>query len=300
LQSSVMHSVVIIIEEGRSIPADVLQDLKKKKKASVDRLLPQFHLPQMTADQGNQPSGAMAATGAQCLSDSQVKSYRNEVITALQEYCAELINAGLLGFVISRDSEPAYSYVLRTAKISPDSVKHHPTDVKYDTSAPQGSRTIYTDVIEARGKACHTTAEHAHYLADARTVPLSGFIKPLPQRVRELEADMPAWLKHYVTVMEGTIIREEVHEREDEAYETKWQSVVKRVYKASPAFTLGDLVLAGWSNDDFKLDENTKRASQGEGPGIGGIVCGIAALGLLIWACPAAAAWIGRKALFKI
>lgn len=294
LHAAVSHSVVITPAPGKVIPTLVLQDLQTRKRTALRELLPSFHLQPPPAALTSRQPDATLATGSMCLCDALFASWRDSVANTLASYIVDMVDAGLLGFVMERaGNRIAYTYVIRAAEISPSSVKQHPTTVLFKPQEPLGSRRIHTTTTEAEGQSRHATEEHVHHLADSQTVPLGTATCPLPQRLVEFRRIIPSWLFPFLTVTEGTIVQEEVHTRDE--YQTQWQTTVSTVIKASPAICFGDLVLAGWSDTDFEIDAKTRLATKQIG--LGGIVLGGLALGALILVCPKAVAFIGRKIL---
>lgn len=255
LQAAVEHSVVVTIAPGKTIPAANYQEMLRRKQAVIKELLPSYHYP--TA-----PAELLKNLGTDTISalmDSSFQTYRTQVIDSIANYASELISNGLLGFTTGSNSAPAYSYTLHTMELDP-SVFTSEQQIDFNPTAPQGERTTYTTRSKGSGAGRHVTAEHTHYLgADAKTVSLKTARVSLPQRVTALKRTLPEWTLPYLTVTTGTIIREEIDERDQ--YHTEWQSdVITDQWKGSPALTLGEIVLAGWSDSDFESDQQIRLA----------------------------------------
>lgn len=280
LWEAVAHSVVITVEPGKKITAPVLQNLQQMKRGTLGGLLPPFTKPQPSAELASRWPDAACVSGL-CLADPLFISFRDQVVETLALYVSDLVDAGLLGFIIECDAtQAAYSYVIRAVEISPTSVTRQPTIREYNADAPPGLRTTYTTTTDAAGKSRHTTQEHVHHLTGSQTIPLTTFTQRPPQRIVEFRKSIPNWVIPFLAVTEGTIVREEIHTMDE--YHTQWQTSVSTAIKASPAISLGDLVLAGWSDTDFTVEAQTRQAAE-EKSSLGGFLLSAAALGVLVF-----------------
>lgn len=258
LQSAVTHSVAVTVVKDKKVPAANYRDLTERKQVSLRPQLPSFDYPVLPEELRRRWRQSSACAQV-CLTDSLFLSYRSAVVEALGGYARELIKCGLLGFMMDSDTEPGYTYTVHTVEVDPDGFETLQS-VSFNEEAPAGNRRTYTTRSKGKGSSRHVTVEHVHFLgSDHRTVPFRPGGEPLPQRVRALQETLPKWLVPHLTLTTGSIVREEVHERDE--YATEWESeVITQQSKASPALSLGVIVLAGWSNSDLESDLQTARA----------------------------------------
>lgn len=259
LKTAVEHSVVATVASGKKIPLANYQDILERKRAAIKELLPSYHYPDIPGKLQNKWGADTPVSGACCLMDDAFQGYRTQVVDSVANYACELMANGLLGFTMGSNATSAYSYTLQTMELDPNTfTSEHTVDV--DPTAIQGQRTTYATRSKGSGVTRHVTAEHTHHLgADAKTMPFKAARIKLPQRVIPFTRTLPEWLLPYLTITTGTIIREEIDERDQ--YHTEWKSdVITDQQKGSPALALGEIVLAGWSDSDFELERQTKQA----------------------------------------
>lgn len=293
LQAAVEHSVVVTIATGKKIPNANYQDLLQRKRASVKPLLPIYHYPSLPADLQNKWPLTTPVNGPSCLMDSAFQAMCTQVVDSVTNYACELMANGLLGF--TRGSNSAYSYTLHTMELDPSAFTSEHT-VETDPTARWGERITDTMWSKGSGAARHVTTEHTHYLgADTKTVPLKTTRVNLPQRVATLKRTLPEWTLPYLTVTTGTIIREEIDERDQ--YHTEWQSdVITTQWKRSPALALGEIVLAGWSDSDFESECRIRLAIIADGHAGLWILGGLAVAAVICILFPGVGAAVARVA----
>lgn len=296
LKDAVGHSVAVTVTSGKKMPAANYQDLLLRKQAGIKKLLPIYHYPTPPTGLQNKWPPATSVSGASCLMDSAFQAYRTQVIDSITGYACQLISHGLLGFTMGPDSTQAYSYTLHAMELDPGVFTSEQT-VEVDPTAPEGQRTTYTTRSKGSGATRHVTAEHVHYLgADAKTVPFKTAGVNFPQRVIPFKRTLPEWIIPYLTLTTGTIIHEEVHECDQ--YHTQWQSdVITNQWKGSPALTLGEIVLAGWSDSDFESEQQTRQATSSGGNAGWWVLGGIAAAVAICILFPGVAPAVGRVAV---
>lgn len=202
--------------------------------------------------------------------------------SALAAYAGQLVRSGDLGIVVYRgdDGTAAYTYSLRRMQISADAAVEDGGSkvIAEDPGAPDKERKTYAKLEHIAGEARIIKAEHVHHLRGATEVPLPDFRGQKPLRVETLLTALPPWVLPHLHVLEGTIVQEEEYGLDEETGRIVVTRVVK-TWKMSPAITLGDLVLTGWSSDDLTVDEQPYRSS---GTGKKLLVAGVVAVLLLL------------------
>ena len=198
---------------------------------------------------------------AVCVAAFPAESADSRLIVALAaeiaRYAGSLVERGLLGFIVYRaGGKGAYSYLLRRTTVLTDEmhIVEEERQTGYDPRAPYGQRITYTSIVDHQGVVRHVTEEHVHHLRDWRDACLSSTylvrMAPWARRVRDV---IPPWIARHVQMVTGTIVEEEVHEL-DPVTNTWSLPRVAHVWKGSPAFRFGDLVLTGWSSSDLGAD----------------------------------------------
>ena len=96
---------------------------------------------------------------------------------------------------------------------------------------------------------------HAHELFNAARYAFPAPAVPKPRHVLRLWPKIPSWMHHHLFVVEGDMLRESVDTIEKPVgTRDMTEEVSRRVVRSgvlySPAVTLGDYVLTGWSKAD--------------------------------------------------
>ncbi len=262
LRAAVAHSVVVSAHDPL-----IRAEFGKTAWETVQKVLPGY----------DEPAACRLVLGATSAHSPCAVALAEEIA----RYAGALVERGLLGFIVYRaDQTGAYSYVLRRTTVLTDDTRRFVEGTRkigVDPQAPIGQRVTYRAIEDHQGTVRRVTEEHVHHLQGWRETPLSSAgllpMAPWARRVRDV---IPAWIARHVQVVEGTIVLEEVHERDAETNEWRLPRVA-RVWKASPAFRLGDLVLTGWSSSDLLAkasaeDQPWLRAARRRAPGKKGML----------------------------
>lgn len=92
-------------------------------------------------------------------------------------------------------------------------------------------------------------ARHEHHVMNAYQTSLENSKVVIPLAVQEMIAAIPGWLAPYISVIDGTLFREQIISRD---YRTSDWSQVRvstvdlPVHDGEPAVLIGNVVLAGW------------------------------------------------------
>lgn len=194
--------------------------------------------------------------------DPDHQKAKAQVAAAVASYAGELLRSGELGFVVYRGEAgtAAYTYCLRRVYLAPGTVPGTPVKqegsslrwdvVADDPDAPEGERRIYGDLEVIDGQCRIVKEQHVHHLRRVRERELIHFRDSKPLRVTRLLATLPQLVLPHLRVIEGTIVQEEEYGLDEDTGRIVATRIAK-TWKDSPAVTLGDLVLTGWSSDDL-------------------------------------------------
>lgn len=156
----------------------------------------------------------------------------------IAHFAALLMKKQFLGYVLYRDPETgtaAYCYYRHRHDLS-----------GYGEEVPPDGGKIVAHATGRKRKELYL-----HTLRDMREVPLTEFSERLPERVAAYRQQIPEWVAPHLRVLSGTIVQEDVHLLGEETKREQWETS-RLVPKHSPAYTLGDLVLTGWCEDDLQ------------------------------------------------
>jgi hypothetical protein len=103
---------------------------------------------------------------------------------------------------------------------------------------------------------------HEHHVMNAEARELKREIHPIPRKHDELIDQIPEWLHPHLRVLEGTLILEQIVERQ--IGENQWQSepILRSTHvthQIDPAILLGHFVLTGWGQRDVDREIHRRR-----------------------------------------
>ncbi len=122
-----------------------------------------------------------------------------------------------------------------------------------------GRRTIEQTV--GRGRHHHRFARHQHDVMQAIRTSVRDSRVVMPPQVQRLCEAIPAWLYPFVQVIDGTIIRERIIERDVGA--DQWADVRLRdepIIGYEPAVIIGTFVLTGWGPREVQSEIQRREA----------------------------------------
>ena len=122
-----------------------------------------------------------------------------------------------------------------------------------------GRRTIEQTV--GRGRHHHRFARHQHDVMQAIHTSVLDSRVVMPPQVQRLCEAIPAWLYPFVQVIDGTIIRERIIERDVGA--DQWADVRLRdepIIGYEPAVIIGTFVLTGWGPREVQAEIQRREA----------------------------------------
>lgn len=103
---------------------------------------------------------------------------------------------------------------------------------------------------------------HEHHVMNAEARQLGQVCHPIPREHDELIDQIPEWLHPHLRVLEGTLILEQIVERQ--LGENQWQSEpilrsTHETHELDPAILLGHFVLTGWGQRDVDREIHRRR-----------------------------------------
>jgi hypothetical protein len=119
--------------------------------------------------------------------------------------------------------------------------------------SPSGRRVLRIDTVtEVETTTDHRRwTQHEHHLADA-TAAATGYTRwAVPSRVLHLMESAPDWVRRHLLIVEGTrIVERSVTWESNKTSDRILDQRDVPVYAPDPALTLGEFVLAGWSEPE--------------------------------------------------
>lgn len=246
LARQTVHASVVIKASSQTRS----QDLAKAKRAVIEKLLPTFKSSRVPYDLVL----PKPVTLAELRAHRGYSEAREAAVRSLVDDATQLVECGLLGRRIydrtAAANHGAYSYILRHVTESLEVSSTPWKETGYDPKAPLGSRRTMQRAKKRHAWERNLTEQHVHHLENISLSPFATYTKSLPSWAQPLRKIVPTWVKPDVQVIEGKIVREEVSILDN--YTREWESTVVEQEKLSPAIVLGDLVLAGWSDQDLQ------------------------------------------------
>lgn len=152
-------------------------------------------------------------------------------------------------------------------------------------------------------------ARHEHHVMNAYQTSLENSKVVIPLAVQEMIAAIPSWLAPYISVIDGTLFREQIISRD---YRTSDWSQVRvstvdlPIHDGEPAVLIGNVVLAGWGPTEIakeldrraEISREQSRVAQHElesKPSVAPCVpplCHVAAVLMMVLAFSVSPGWI--------
>lgn len=117
-----------------------------------------------------------------------------------------------------------------------------------------GRRTV--EETRGQGRHVHRFARHQHDVIQAVHTSIGNSRVVMPPQVERLCAAVPEWLDPFVQVIDGTIVRERIIERDTRV--DQWADRTQRdepIIGCEPGVILGSFVLTGWGPREVKAEE---------------------------------------------
>jgi len=117
-----------------------------------------------------------------------------------------------------------------------------------------GRRTV--EETRGQGRHLHRFARHQHDVIQAVHTSIGNSRVVMPPQVQRLCEAVPEWLYPFVQVIDGTIVRERIIERDTRV--DQWADRTQRdepIIGCEPGVILGSFVLTGWGPREVKAEE---------------------------------------------
>lgn len=122
-----------------------------------------------------------------------------------------------------------------------------------------------TTVDTRTGKHIHLFARHEHSVINAVRTSIGNSQVVMPPAVTELTRQIPGWLYPFVTVIDGTIFKELIVEREVGAEDFAQVTVRDEpIFGCEPAVLIGKYVLTGWGPTEVAQEQQRREAEERE------------------------------------
>lgn len=194
--------------------------------------------------------------------DESISDAAHEFAEQFLENLAKLVDRELIGLVEWLPNQCCRYFFFRRTIIQDNFGTSRSAGSGQDARPQSGQRSRST----SHGVHYHRFARHEHDLMNVVAASLDATgVKMLPQ-VLPLVNNIPTWLRPFVQVIDGQIIRERITEREQKT--TGWGEVQSRdepIYGDDPGVFLGPYLLTGWGPADIRREElrneqvNTRR-----------------------------------------
>jgi hypothetical protein len=122
-----------------------------------------------------------------------------------------------------------------------------------------GRRTV--EETRGQGRHLHRFARHQHDVIQAVHTSIGNSRVVMPPPVQRLCEAVPEWLDPFVQVIDGTIVRERIIERDTRV--DQWADRTQRdepIIGCEPGVILGSFVLTGWGPREVKAEELRREA----------------------------------------
>ena len=125
-----------------------------------------------------------------------------------------------------------------------------------------GIRYQEADEVES-GTHTHRLARHEYHTGDAFQTRIADTKVVLPPAVQELVAAIPDWLEPVVRIIDGTLVRALIIERdiETETWESR-KPLDRLVFKYEPGVVIDHIVLTGWGPREIDAELERRSAEQ--------------------------------------
>lgn len=131
-----------------------------------------------------------------------------------------------------------------------------------------GRQIVGRRIVEdtrGQGRHLHRFARHQHDVMQAVHTSIGNSLVVMPPQVQRLCEAVPDWLYPFIQVIDGTIVRERIIERDTRV--DQWADRTQRdepIIGCEPGVILGSFVLTGWGPREVKAEELRREAAAWE------------------------------------
>jgi len=163
----------------------------------------------------------------------------------------------------------AYHFFKRVVIQENDGASQTIEEVRFDQATERdpvtGRRIIgkkTTRIAQGKGRHTHRFARHQHDVMNAIRTSIDNNRVVMPPAVERLCHAVPEWLKPFVEVIDGTIFRERIIERDIQV--TNWEDVRvvdEPIVGHEPGVIIGSYVLTGWGPREVDAELRRRHTS---------------------------------------
>lgn len=257
------YHVVKFQVSGEHLPqarADALDKARRPLLTALDHVLVPLQ-PVLTAELIAQPLPAVQNSVLKLLQEAS-HTLTNQLFVSLHM----LVELNVVGIIDWKDERTCKLNFFRHA-IEQDQIESQ----KSTTVRRVERNTLVTEEWEQlRVRNRYFIERHEHHVMNAEARELGRAIHPIPRKHDELIDQIPEWLHPHLRVLEGTLILEQIVERQ--IREDQWQSEptlrsshteilrsTHETHELDPAILLGHFVLTGWGQRDVDREIHRRR-----------------------------------------
>lgn len=249
------YHVVQFQVSGEHLPqarADAMDKARRPLFTALDHVLVPLQ-PVLTAELIAQPLPVVQSSAMKLLQEAS-HTLANQLIVSLHM----LVELNVVGIIDWKDERTCKLNFFRHA------IEQEPIESQKTTTVRRTERnTLATEEWEQlRVRNRYFIERHEHHVMNAETRDLDQKCHPIPRQHAELIDQIPEWLHPHLRVLEGTLILEQIVERQ--IREDQWQSEpilrsTHETHEIDPAILLGHFVLTGWGQRDVDREIHRRR-----------------------------------------
>lgn len=249
------YHVVQFQVSGEQLPqarVDALDKARRPLLTALDHVLVPLQ-PVLTAELIAQPLPAVQSSVLKLLQEAS-HTLANQLMVSLHM----LVELNVVGIIDWKDERTCKLNFFRHA-IEQDQIESR----KSTTVRRVERNTLVREEWEQlRVRNRYFIERHEHHVMNAEARELKQEIHPIPRKHDELIDQIPEWLHPHLRVLEGTLILEQIVERQ--IGENQWQSepILRSTHvthQIDPAILLGHFVLTGWGQRDVDREIHRRR-----------------------------------------
>lgn len=249
------YHVVQFQVSGELLPqarADALDQARRPLLTALDHVLVPMQ-PVLTAELIAQPLPAVQSSVLKLLQEAS-HTLTNQLFVSLHM----LVELNVVGIIDWKDERTCKLSFFRHS-IEQDLIESRKTSTVRRTERNTLAREEW-EQLRVRNR--YFIERHEHHVMNAEARELEQICHPIPREHDELIDHIPEWLHPHLRVLEGTLILEQIVERQ--IREDQWQSTpilrsTHETHELDPAILLGHFVLTGWGQRDVDREIHRRR-----------------------------------------
>ncbi len=244
--------IQVLGEHPTQARADALDTARQPLLTALDDVFVPFQ-PVLTAEVIAQPLSAVQSSVKKLLQDAN-HTLTNQLFVSLHM----LVELNVVGIIDWKDERTCKLNFFRHT-IEQDQIESQNTTTVRRT---ERNTLVREEWEQLRVRNRYFVERHEHHVMNAEARELGQICNPIPREHDELIDHIPEWLHPHLRVLEGTLILEQIVERQ--IGENQWQSEpilrsTQETYVIDPAILLGHFVLTGWGQRDIDREIHRRR-----------------------------------------